>query len=493
MTAVLELTPDQRHALLRERYGIMLELQRRHEGNRLARYKPYPKQLEFHAAGLEFLQRLLMAGNQLGKTYSAASETAMHLTGRYPDWWPGRTFPRAIRSWAAGETSELVRDSMQFLLFGKLEALGTGTIPRDAIKDHSLRRGIADAIDTAVIRHGGGGDVQAQESEIVLKSYEMGRTKFQAATLDWVWLDEEPEEDIYSECLTRTNATNGSVAMTFTPLKGMTNTVKRFVKDKMPGTHVTVMTINDALHYSPERRAQIIASYPAHEREARVNGVPTLGSGRIFPIPDATITVPDFPLPAHWPRIGGLDFGWDHPSAAVDVAYDRETDIVYVTKAHRMREQTPLLFSAAIKPWGGDWMPWAWPHDGLQHSKDSGKALADQYRGHGLALLPKHATHPPQPNEDGSPGEEGTGGNGVEAGLLEMLDRMQTGRFKVFASLLDWFEEFRVYHREDGKVVKLDDDLMSATRYALMMLRHAETRPAPVKQRDYDKPRRMLA
>jgi hypothetical protein len=281
--------------------------------------------------------------------------------------------------------------------------------------------------------------------------------------------------------------------MTFTPLKGMTNTVKRFVRDKMPGTHVTVMTINDALHYSPERRAQIIASYPAHEREARVNGVPTLGSGRIFPIADDVVEVADFPIPAHWPRIGGLDFGWDHPSAAVEIAHDRETDIVYVTKAHRMREQTPLLFSQAIKPWGGDWLPWAWPADGLQHSKDSGKPLADQYRAQGLHLLPKHATHAPAPNDDGSIGEEGTGGTGVEAGLLEMLDRMQTGRFKVFKSLLDWFEEFRVYHREDGKVVKIDDDLMSATRYAQMMLRHADTRPAPVKQREVVRPRRMLA
>ena len=66
---------------------------------------------------------------------------------------------------------------------------------------------------------------------------------------------------------------------------------------------------------------------------------------------------------------------------------------------------------------------------------------------------------------------------GVEAGLMEMLGRMQTGRFKVFAHLNDWFEEFRLYHRKDGKVVKEFDDLMSATRYALMMLRYANTEP----------------
>lgn len=62
---------------------------------------------------------------------------------------------------------------------------------------------------------------------------------------------------------------------------------------------------------------------------------------------------------------------------------------------------------------------------------------------------------------------------------MDMLDRMQTGRLKVFKHIGDWFEEFRMYHRKDGKVVKLDDDLMAATRYAIMMLRHATTKPKP--------------
>jgi hypothetical protein len=67
------------------------------------------------------------------------------------------------------------------------------------------------------------------------------------------------------------------------------------------------------------------------------------------------------------------------------------------------------------------------------------------------------------------------GGVSVEAGLMEMLSRMETGRFKVFKELNDRFEEFRLYHRKDGKVVKERDDLMSATRYAVMMLRDAKT------------------
>jgi hypothetical protein len=59
---------------------------------------------------------------------------------------------------------------------------------------------------------------------------------------------------------------------------------------------------------------------------------------------------------------------------------------------------------------------------------------------------------------------------------MAMLDRMQTGRFKVFRHLEDWFSEFRLYHRKDGKVVKEGDDLMAATRYGVMMLRFASTK-----------------
>lgn len=398
----------------------------------------------------------------------------MHLTGRYPDNWQGRVFDKAVAGWAAGVTSEVTRDSVQRVLCGRINAIGTGAIPKDAIKEKSMKRGVADAIDTMVIRWGGGGDVQAGESLLGFKSYDQGREKFQAETLDFVWLDEEPDADIYSESLTRTNATGGMVYMTFTPLKGMSEVVKRFLIDKMPGTHVTTMTIDDAEHYTPEQRAAIIASYPAHERDARTKGIPTLGSGRIFPVAEETIKVDPFEIPRHWVQICGIDFGWDHPSAAVRIAWDRDNDIIYVTSGHRQKEQTPIMFAATVKPWG-DWLPWAWPHDGLQHDKGSGKPLRDQYAAQGLNMLKDKATHPPEPGE-----EEGTGGNGVEAGLLDMLDRMQSGRLKVFSNLNDWFEEFRLYHREDGKVVKIDDDLMSATRYAIMMKRFATIKPAPL-------------
>lgn len=228
--------------------------------------------------------------------------------------------------------------------------------------------------------------------------------------------------------------------------------------------HVTFMTIDDAEHYSPERRAEIVAAYPAHEREARARGIPVLGSGRIFPIEEERIVVAPFAIPKHWPQLNGVDFGWDHPFAAVNIAWDRDADCIYLCKEYREREATPHTHAASIKPWG-EWIPCAWPADGMAHEKGSGKSLEPQYRAQGLNMLHEHATF-------------SDGGVSVEAGVTEMLERMQTSRWKVFSTCGLWVGEFRLYHREDGKIVKLQDDLISASRYALMMLRHAITKPS---------------
>lgn len=431
---------------------------------RMYDYKPYPKQMEFHDAGadLAIRERLLKAGNQLGKTVAAAYETAYHLTGLYPEWWTGAVFDAPVTAWGASLTSQVTRDTVQRMLLGQPGSFGTGSIPKSLIIDiKRAAHGVADAVESIMVKHVSGGT-----SRITLKSYDQGRERFQGETLDFVWFDEEPPIEIYSEGLVRTQATDGIVWLTFTPLLGMSDVVKRFLVDKQAGTHVTSMTIHDALHYTEAQRKAIIASYPAHERDARALGIPTLGSGRVFPIVEDTIKETAIPIPAHWPRICGMDFGWDHPTAAVWIAWDRDTDTIHIYDCYRVKEATPAIHSLAIKA-KGEWIPVAWPHDGLQHDKGSGEQLAEQYRKYGVKMLKERATF------------EKDGGNGVEAGIMDMLDRMQTGRFKVARHLNDWLEEFRMYHRKDGKLVKTDEDLMSATRYAIMMLRKAVVQIKP--------------
>ena len=433
------------------------EIERRQRTSILKRYCPYAKQIEFHAAGSIYRERLFMAGNQLGKTLAGAAEAAMHLTGRYPDWWTGKRFSKAVTMLAGSESYELTRDGVQRLLVGPPmieEDWGTGYIPKDAIADTTRRSGVSGALDTITVKHESGGT-----STLLFKAYEQGRGKWQANTVDYVWFDEEPPEDVYFEGVTRTNATKGLIGVTFTPLKGMSTVVARYLLEPSPDRHVITMTIDDAEHYTAEERAKIIASYPPHEREARTKGVPSLGSGRIFPIPEETIVVEPFEIPAHWPQIGGLDFGWDHPTAGTRLAWDRDNDCVYLMAEHRESQQTPIFHAATLKGWG-EWLPWAWPHDG-NNDTAAGENLASQYGKQGLNMLPENAKF-----------LDGT--NSVEAGIMEMLDRMQTGRWKVFRTCPKWMEEFRLYHRKDGKIVKERDDLISASRYAMMCLRFAE-------------------
>jgi phage terminase large subunit-like protein len=444
------------------------ELRRRESENRLAYYKPYPKQLEFHALGATHRERMFMAGNQLGKTWSGGNELAMHLTGQYPDWFPGRRFNGPIRAWAAGVTGESTRDNPQRILLGTLGMLGTGAIPKAAIAEVRNGRGLPDAVDNVLVRHVSGG-----VSQIAFKSYERGREKWQGETLDVIWLDEEPPIDIYSEALARIAAKGGMVYLTATPLLGVSAVVHRFMNETTSDRTYLQMTIADAGHIAAADRQRIIDGYPAHEREARINGVPMLGSGRIFPVAEEKILAKPFPIPKHWPRIAGMDFGWDHPTAAAWLAWDRDTDTVFVYDGYRVSEETAITHAAAIRS-KGDWIPVAWPHDGLAAEKGSGETLASLYKAQGLNMLPKQAQF-----EDG--------GNSVEAGVMDMLNRMQTGRLKVFSHLSAWFEEFRMYHRKDGRIVKERDDLLSATRYGLMMLRAARTLP------DYSQSRTRMA
>jgi hypothetical protein len=234
--------------------------------------------------------------------------------------------------------------------------------------------------------------------------------------------------------------------------------------------HITRMTLNDAEHIPAEQRQAIIDGYLPHMRLARVEGFPAQGSGAVFPFEEDMLRCEPFPIPSHFVQINGVDFGFDHPFAACHCAWDREDDIWYVCRTYRDKGGAAPIHAAAMRPWGA-WVPTAWPHDGLQHDKGSGAQLAEQYRDNGVNMLHEHATHE-------------QGGFGVEAGIAEMAERMQTGRWKVFAGNEDWFGEFRLYHREDGKIIKVRDDLLSASRYALMMRRFAASPPTSNERRE---------
>ncbi len=466
-----------------EEFDVLLqELIRRETTNQLASYSPYPFQKAWHnAKGLETdapaRQKCLMCANQIGKTYCGTIEDVFHATGRYPDWWNGERFDHAVNIQIAGVTVDKVRDTLQAKILGDPhndDLWGTAALPKDSIVGKPARKqGYVNAIDSIGVKHISGG-----VSRMVFQAYEQGAKKFMSTGFHVVHLDEEPPGDIYSQALRAVTATNGIINLTFTPEDGVTGVVDGFMNELKKGQAFITATWDDAPHIrdNPEHRDQLLAALPAHERDMRSKGIPQMGSGMIYPVLDELIMCDPFELPPWWPRVCGIDYGgFDHPFAAVWLAFDYDSDSCYIYKTYKNMGAMPI-HADALQRQDCDWIPVAWPHDVGHMDKQSGKPLASVLRDeYALNMLPQQFSNPPNPGQ-----KEGQGGQGVEVGLWNILTAMETGRFKVFANLSDWFREKSVYHRKDGKVVKRMDDLMDATRYAYQSQRFADLRPRPI-------------
>jgi phage terminase large subunit-like protein len=391
-------------------------------------------------------------------------ETAFHLTGIYPEWWQGRRFATPVKSWVGGPDNEHVRDNACRILLGEAENRGTGTVPAWAILSIESGRGIAKSVDYFTVKHVTGGT-----SYCNFKSYKSEEDSWSGATLHFVWFDEEPPYEIYSEGLTRTNAGDsgspGFAYMTLTPLLGPTEVARLFHPRPVDGNKALVrMGLRDALHYSDKDIPAIIAATPKHERKARIEGLPQLGEGAIFPFEEDEYVVEGFNpdnKPGWWLDIAGIDFGFNHPCGAVHTIWDRDTDIIFVTKEFREREMLTPNVASALRKWG-KWLPWAWPHDGHIRDKYVGKTVAAQYRDEGLNMLPIHAQF-----EDG--------GMSTEAGVDELVNRIATRRLKVFQRCTKLRDEMQTYHRKKGLIVKEGEDLICAMRNAVIMRRFASS------------------
>jgi len=450
--------------------------------NKLHYYKPYPWQLQFHNAeglgtpGVPAAQRAAICANKIGKTTCAAMEVAFHATGMYPDWWKGTRFLYPPEILVCGLTNDSVRDIGQRELFGDPtdeKALGTGAVPKLKIGKRRPKTGVPNAYDSVRVQHVSGG-----WSRIYFRAYEQGWKKFQGIAFEVAWPDEEPPIEIWSQLIRAGLSRRGSIIfMTMTPEEGMTEVVTQFMESLQKGQALITATWDDAPHLTPEIKAQRLAALRPHERDMRSKGVPLQGAGLIFCVSDEDLLVDPIKIPDHWRQIIGVDFGisTQHPFSAAKLAIDPDLGITYLTAEYQTTEERAAVHVADLKNWEGfDWIPVAWPHDGANREKGTGDELQQTYRKEGLkTLLPWKATNPP----DGAIGQkEGEGGNSVEKAVLAMLDDMLAGKFKVFRTCQRWMKEKRLYHRDlKGKIVRLHEDLICASRYAHMMRRHADS------------------
>ena len=431
----------------------------------------YPTQLTFFAAGSSGVhQRLIYGGNQVGKTLSCAAEFAWHITGAYPEWWVGKRFNKPIRCWVVGESVILVRDTLQRQLCGGQE-FGTGTIPLESFgKKPIMVPGGTSAIDTAFVRHQTDGNEDGISS-LTFKTFEQRRERLQSESVDLIWIDEKPSEEVYSELLARTTATDGHLIVSYTPVGegGAAGLTYKFLSEPSSDRSVHRITSGEARHISDARREEIASSYSESERETRLEGTPQLGAGPVFPLELMPVIVKSFnadDLPSYARWSVGIDFGFDHPFAAVVIAWAHDTGQLWVIDSFRMERSSALYHVQRIHSMTkGLRLPVAWPHDGATHDKGSGLTLALQYKNFSANMMTGHAVN------------HGTRTNNIEPALEEMRELMFTGKLAIAGHNTELLDEMRNYHRDDDfKVVKQRDDLVSALRYAIMMRRHGKPR-----------------
>lgn len=436
----------------------------------------YGKHVQFFADGEWAQARACVGGNGTGKTECGGFETTCHLTGDYPSWWEGKRFDRPIVAWIGGDTTKTVRDIIQFKLFGTTDyrdaaEMGTGIIPHAAIGKISPSNQLTGLIDYVRVRHKSGG-----WSTLYLKSYDQGRDAWQGSEVDWVWLDEQVDMSIYEECISRFRgrSKDGRLILTFTGLKGATDVVLLFLPEltsaqdemsmRQAGRSRVIVAMEDVPHLSPEEIERKLANYSGLFRETRRTGIPYAGSGRVYTVDEDAFIVEPFPIPDHFARIAGADFGYGSEdgsggTAAVWGAYDRAGDVLYIYDEYFRAQAEAPVHAAALKK-HGDWVPVAGDYAGVAISEDGRGKVIRVYQKLGVNI------HPAEKD--------------VESGIMAIATALASSKLRIFRTCGGLIQEYRMYNRDEkGRIIKKNDHRLDALRYLYQSIGKAKTKPIP--------------
>jgi hypothetical protein len=432
----------------------------------------YPWQLESFDTFKQ--QWMTMAANQIGKTVSEGYHFALDATGQYPDWWRGYRYTHAPLLLALAVDAEQLRAVVQPELFGDIvepekgrKHFTGGWIHRDEIGriEWSQVPNVAKRIEV-FSKYG--------RSSIVLRTSSQSKTgsgslSFAGSRICRIWVDECPPDELVGQLNVRTANGNlgkgGHIGYTMTPERGSTQLVTNFMEHRDESQlFIGPIAWDQAPHMTEEKKAVLLAGIPDHEIDMRSKGIPFFGEGLVYTCADSAITTSGFveetgkPITSiPWLRyIRAMDLGISHPTAIVWMAYDPEIDRIYVLRTYSESGSAAALHAAAANSYL-DFAPCVFPPDIDTREKGSGKTLRAYYEEAGLRNTINFQ------NEDGT--------KFVEPGIAELNDRMRTDRFKVVDTCQEFFREKRLYHRENGQIVKQNDDILDAVRYGSMMIR----------------------
>jgi phage terminase large subunit-like protein len=470
--ATNQMDADQLRKMMAARDTIAKDMQY----NALKWFRPFKYQTDFFETGNNFTRRGMIAGNRTGKTIASTYETAYHLTGMYPKGWKGKKWDKPIIAMAAGESWEQVAKTLQSKLLGcddikQSYKLGTGAIPLSCIDEKSYRTDGANVLSIEIWHSSGG------KSKLYFSNYTQQVRHLQGFELDLVVLDEQPPDETFSELVIRTAQRNGQVLCSFTPLKGMSGLVRRFW-DKIEGyTHIRV-TWDDVpfenewgeSFFSQKERDQLSRDFMPWERECRINGIPLVGKGVVFPLlkwPTYKSTDIDLRNNSKMERLISFDLGIKNDPTVISFFFrDPVEEIIYLHRQVKVAQgETPDEYVHYLMDKESKGVPIALPHDAAQAGRYTlteqsvREVFEDNY---GLNCIAGAILNPVN--------DMGKVTNHKSYGINIMRMGMERGTFMINEACVDFLDEARNYAIDDAGKFSDPDDHIDSARIGILAL-----------------------
>jgi phage terminase large subunit-like protein len=442
--------------------------------NQLKYFRPFEHQLEFFRTG-DSERRGILAANRIGKTVSTCYETAMHLTGLYPDWWEGFRFEKPITCMVAGEGWSQVALVLQNELLGSQDVkitdnLGTGAIPKDCIVTNTMRNDGANCIGVEV-KH-----ISGANSYLLFANYTQEVRQLQGFKLNLAVFDEQPPDDFFSEIVTRTATTQGKVLCSFTPLKGLNGLVSKFW-NKEEGYDYIRVSWDDVPEYDPwgqpfllmATRRQLERDYLPHEREARIAGKPVMGKGAVFQLhswPTYKTGELDFTRMPNIHRIIALDLGLVNDKTVISLMYWEPYErTAYLHKqiiVQGIEEAVPTQYvNHLLRPevFG---TPIVLPPDASTQGRYtmSSSSIRELFESYELNVYEKAIMNPPD--------SEGRVTNHKAYGINQMRQMLEVGSLMINENCTNFLSEAQNYFVDERGRFSDPDDCIDSARYAVL-------------------------
>jgi hypothetical protein len=438
-------------------------------------YKPSPVFQKFHELTNHARIILLLAANRIGKTYSCLATVAQHATLTYAKSWNGYRYTKKnLTIWVGCITASEAEDLETKLFDGDGDDLPFIHPSLVVYRNKTKKR--------FKVKNSLGGVTHISIKTYNLKNKGDAVSTWKAKKVDFIMLDEQPPMEVMNECVMRIMDTGkndrgmiviAATCLTYTPF------VLSFTEKIVPVEKINVHGVrfmdkkqvkvapseiinervylsagwDDAPHLSEETKRMASANLSPEQLEARRTGMPSIGSGMVYPILEELITCDPFPIPEHFYRVAGIDFGWTDPTAVVFAAIDKDKNIVYLFEEYSQNEKTPqqhvyqmsqMRLARIISE-----IPVVYDPAGLNSSQKDGESLVKLYQKCGLKMYKAN--------------------NSREAGVQTVLQRMQNGELKIFKTCHKLLSEMRTYARDENDVIKDGNDhLLDAMRYVVM-------------------------